>query len=61
MSAGAGGARREWGGCLPGTPDAPPVSSPAVELWSGIRKGPPRKLKFPQPEAVVEALKSNLG
>uniref|UniRef100_A0A8C4U170 Selenoprotein H n=1 Tax=Falco tinnunculus TaxID=100819 RepID=A0A8C4U170_FALTI len=32
-----------------------------VELWSGIKKGPPRKLKFPQPEAVVEALKSNLA
>uniref|UniRef100_A0A8B9NB78 Selenoprotein H n=1 Tax=Accipiter nisus TaxID=211598 RepID=A0A8B9NB78_9AVES len=32
-----------------------------VELWSGIRKGPPRKLKFPQPEAVVEALKSSLA
>lgn len=34
--------------------------SPAVELWSGIGKGPPRKLKFPQPETVVEALKSSL-
>ncbi|NWH74950.1 SELH protein, partial [Piaya cayana] len=33
----------------------------SVELWSGIAKGPPRKLKFPQPEVVVEALKSNLG
>ncbi|NXP05442.1 SELH protein, partial [Thinocorus orbignyianus] len=32
-----------------------------VELWSGISKGPPRKLKFPQPEAVVEALKSSLA
>ncbi|NWI67189.1 SELH protein, partial [Todus mexicanus] len=32
-----------------------------VELWSGLRKGPPRKLKFPQPEAVVEALKSSLA
>ncbi|NXI43271.1 SELH protein, partial [Galbula dea] len=32
-----------------------------VELWSGIGKGPPRKLKFPQPEAVVEALKSSLS
>uniref|UniRef100_A0A674GVP1 Selenoprotein H n=1 Tax=Taeniopygia guttata TaxID=59729 RepID=A0A674GVP1_TAEGU len=32
-----------------------------VELWSGIRKGPPRKLKFPQPETVVEALKSSLA
>ncbi|KAF2982062.1 hypothetical protein EK904_012936, partial [Melospiza melodia maxima] len=32
-----------------------------VELWSGIGKGPPRKLKFPQPETVVEALKSNIA
>lgn len=38
-----------------------PALSPAVELWSGIGKGPPRKLKFPQPEAVVEALKSSLA
>lgn len=57
MSAGAGGAA----GGLPGTPHPSPVTSPAVELWSGIRKGPPRKLKFPQPEAVVEALKSSLA
>lgn len=34
---------------------------PAVELWSGIGKGPPRKLKFPDPAAVVEALKSSLA
>ncbi|NXR09147.1 SELH protein, partial [Semnornis frantzii] len=33
----------------------------SVELWSGIGKGPPRKLKFPEPEAVVEALKSSLA
>uniref|UniRef100_A0A7M4EN52 Selenoprotein H n=2 Tax=Longirostres TaxID=1298654 RepID=A0A7M4EN52_CROPO len=32
-----------------------------VELWSGIKKGPPRKLKFPEPEKVVEALKSSLA
>ncbi|NWR60277.1 SELH protein, partial [Bucorvus abyssinicus] len=32
-----------------------------VELWSGIGKGPPRKLKFPQLEVVVEALKSSLA
>ncbi|NWZ20564.1 SELH protein, partial [Asarcornis scutulata] len=32
-----------------------------VELWSGIGKGPPRKLKFPDPAAVVEALKSSLA
>uniref|UniRef100_A0A8C8REU6 Selenoprotein H n=1 Tax=Pelusios castaneus TaxID=367368 RepID=A0A8C8REU6_9SAUR len=29
-----------------------------VELWSGIKKGPPRKLKFPEPEKVAEMLKS---
>ncbi|NXI63185.1 SELH protein, partial [Anseranas semipalmata] len=33
----------------------------AVLLWSGIAKGPPRKLKFPEPAAVVEALKSSLA
>lgn len=32
-----------------------------VELWSGIGKGPPRKLKFPDPAAMVEALKSSLA
>uniref|UniRef100_A0A8C2U417 Selenoprotein H n=1 Tax=Coturnix japonica TaxID=93934 RepID=A0A8C2U417_COTJA len=30
-------------------------------LWSGIGKGPPRKLKFPEPEVVVEALRSSLA
>lgn len=54
----------EWGGRRGGSRAPlthPPLPSPAVELWSGIRKGPPRKLKFPQPEAVVEALKSSLA
>lgn len=47
---------------LPATPDPLiPLISAAVELWSGIGKGPPRKLKFPQPETVVEALKSNFA
>lgn len=32
-----------------------------VQLWSGIGKGPPRKLKFPEPAAVVEALRSSLA
>ena len=32
-----------------------------VELWSGLKKGPPRKLKFPEPTKVVETLKGNLG
>ncbi|CAB1325461.1 unnamed protein product, partial [Coregonus sp. 'balchen'] len=27
-----------------------------VCLWSGIKKGPPRKLKFPEPKVVVSAL-----
>lgn len=31
-----------------------------VELWSGLKKGPPRKLKFPEPNKVVEMLKGNL-
>uniref|UniRef100_A0A3P9L4K8 Selenoprotein H n=1 Tax=Oryzias latipes TaxID=8090 RepID=A0A3P9L4K8_ORYLA len=29
-------------------------------LWTGIKKGPPRKLKFPQPDDVVAALKDAL-
>jgi hypothetical protein len=31
-----------------------------VRLWSGIKKGPPRKLKFPEPEvlALEKALKT---
>lgn len=53
------GGRRRGGARAPLT--RPPLPSPAVELWSGIRKGPPRKLKFPQPEVVVEALKSSLA
>lgn len=32
-----------------------------VELWSGIKKGPPRKLKFPEPQKVADMLKSSLG
>ncbi|KAH1172113.1 hypothetical protein KIL84_007731 [Mauremys mutica] len=31
-----------------------------VELWSGIKKGPPRKLKFPEPQKVADVLKSSL-
>uniref|UniRef100_A0A3P9PX39 Selenoprotein H n=1 Tax=Poecilia reticulata TaxID=8081 RepID=A0A3P9PX39_POERE len=27
-----------------------------TSLWTGIKKGPPRKLKFPQPDSVVAAL-----
>ncbi|GAB1286501.1 Selenoprotein H [Apodemus speciosus] len=32
-----------------------------VELWTGIKKGPPRKLKFPEPQEVVEELKKYLS
>uniref|UniRef100_A0A803XZF8 Selenoprotein H n=1 Tax=Meleagris gallopavo TaxID=9103 RepID=A0A803XZF8_MELGA len=32
-----------------------------VQLWSGIGKGPPRKLKFPEPAVVVEALRNSLA
>ncbi|KAI2657014.1 Selenoprotein H [Labeo rohita] len=31
-----------------------------VVLWTGIKKGPPRKLKFPDPAEVVSALKEAL-
>uniref|UniRef100_A0A3P9ANW2 Selenoprotein H n=1 Tax=Esox lucius TaxID=8010 RepID=A0A3P9ANW2_ESOLU len=31
-----------------------------VCLWSGIKKGPPRKLKFPAPDVVVSALEEAL-
>lgn len=32
-----------------------------AELWTGIKKGPPRKLKFPEPQEVVEELKKYLS
>ncbi|KAL4641703.1 selenoprotein H, partial [Arapaima gigas] len=31
-----------------------------VCLWSGIKKGPPRKLKFPDPAVIVSALQEAL-
>ncbi|KAA0709596.1 Selenoprotein H [Triplophysa tibetana] len=31
-----------------------------VVLWTGIKKGPPRKLKFPDPAEVVSALEEAL-
>lgn len=34
---------------------------PGAELWTGIKKGPPRKLKFPEPQEVVEELKKYLS
>uniref|UniRef100_G1M7T0 Selenoprotein H n=1 Tax=Ailuropoda melanoleuca TaxID=9646 RepID=G1M7T0_AILME len=33
----------------------------SVELWTGIKKGPPRKLKFPEPQEVVKELKKHLS
>lgn len=33
----------------------------SAELWTGIKKGPPRKLKFPEPLEVVEQLKKYLS
>ena len=30
---------------------------PGAELWTGLKKGPPRKLKFPEPHVVLEELK----
>uniref|UniRef100_A0A2K6SIM0 Selenoprotein H n=1 Tax=Saimiri boliviensis boliviensis TaxID=39432 RepID=A0A2K6SIM0_SAIBB len=32
----------------------------SAELWTGIKKGPPCKLKFPEPQEVVEELKKYL-
>ncbi|XP_078681692.1 selenoprotein H-like, partial [Branchiostoma floridae x Branchiostoma belcheri] len=29
-------------------------------VWTGIKKGPPRKLKFPEPSVVVEAINKDL-
>lgn len=31
-----------------------------TSLWTGIKKGPPRKLKFPQPDVVVSTLQEAL-
>jgi len=28
-----------------------------ANVWSGIKKGPPRKLKFPEPDVIVDAVK----
>ena len=33
----------------------------SAELWTGIKKGHPRKLKFPEPQEVVEELKKYLS
>lgn len=31
-----------------------------AELWSGLQRGPPRKLKFPEPAEVAAALRKHL-
>jgi len=31
-----------------------------VQVWSGHKKGPPRKLKFPEPEVIAEAVRKIL-
>uniref|UniRef100_A0A3B3S198 Selenoprotein H n=1 Tax=Paramormyrops kingsleyae TaxID=1676925 RepID=A0A3B3S198_9TELE len=36
------------------------VKGEEVCLWSGLKKGPPRKLKFPDPAVVVSALEEAL-
>lgn len=33
----------------------------SAELWTGLKKGPPRKLKFPEPHVVLEELKKYLS
>ena len=34
--------------------------STETSLWTGIKKGPPARLKFPQPDVVVAALQEAL-
>lgn len=37
------------------------LSIPEVLLWSGIKKGPPRKLKFPEDHKLItDMMKKNL-
>lgn len=64
---GPGAGRRAWfgerKGWAHGGGDSNVASSgpsPGAELWTGIKKGPPRKLKFPEPQEVVEKLKKYL-
>ncbi|KAM7236251.1 hypothetical protein CapIbe_013437 [Capra ibex] len=33
----------------------------SAELWTGLKKGPPRRLKFPEPHVVLEELKKYLS
>ncbi|TEA34075.1 hypothetical protein DBR06_SOUSAS2310190 [Sousa chinensis] len=57
-------------GAAPGGPGASSEGEPyqapegqlrGAELWTGIKKGPPRKLKFPEPQEVVKELKKYLS
>ncbi|XP_018425947.1 PREDICTED: selenoprotein H [Nanorana parkeri] len=32
----------------------------SVEIWTGIKKGPPRKLKFPDPQEIVSSVEKAL-
>jgi hypothetical protein len=32
----------------------------SIPLWSGIKKGPPRKEKFPEPAAVLDMVNKHL-
>ena len=31
-----------------------------IVIWSGIKKGPPRKLKFPEGEVIVSGIREQL-
>jgi len=31
-----------------------------VSLWSGLKKGPPRKLKFPESDIIIHAIEKSL-
>ncbi|KAK7484072.1 hypothetical protein BaRGS_00024684 [Batillaria attramentaria] len=37
-----------------------PDSKNPVLVWSGLKKGPPRKLKFPESEVVIKEIKAHL-
>jgi selT/selW/selH-like putative selenoprotein len=32
-----------------------------VEVWSGLRRGPPRRLKFPEPEEIAESVAKSVA
>lgn len=34
--------------------------NPEVLLWSGLKKGPPRKLKFPENEVIIMEMQKHL-